>query len=104
MDVLLATPRSRTRLLLSKLSALLIALILIGLLFALGLIAGQARLEGHADVVRALFAGLNMSLLAFFFGCLALLFSQFTTSRAVSAGGSAACCCSPCSWIAPDAY
>jgi ABC-2 type transport system permease protein len=86
MEVLLATPRSRTRLLLSKLSALLIALILIGLLLALGLIAGQARLEGHANVVRALLAGLNASLLAFFFGCLALLFSQFTTSRAVAAG------------------
>ncbi len=86
MEVLLATPRSRTRLLLSKLSALLIALVLIGLLFALGLLAGQARLEGHTDVVRALLAGLNLSLLAFFFGCLALLFSQFTTSRAVSAG------------------
>ncbi len=86
MDVLLATPQSRMRLLLSKLSALLIALILIGLLFALGLLAGQARLEGHADVVRALLAGLNVSLLAFFFGCLALLFSQFTISRAASAG------------------
>ena len=47
MDVLLATPRSRTRLLLSKLSAFLIALILIGLLFALGLLTGQARLEKH---------------------------------------------------------
>ncbi|HZU02605.1 MAG TPA: ABC transporter permease subunit [Ktedonobacteraceae bacterium] len=86
MDVLLSTPQSRMRLLLSKLSALLVALILIGLLFALGLLAGQARLEGHANVIRALLAGLNLSLLAFFFGCLALLFSQFTTSRAVSAG------------------
>ncbi len=86
MDVLLATPQSRMRLLLSKLSALLIALILIGLLLALGLIAGQVRLEGHANVVRALLVGLNASLLAFFFGCLALLFSQFTISRAVAAG------------------
>jgi len=86
MDVLLATPRSRTRLLLSKLSALLSALILIGLLLALGLIAGQARLEGHANVVKALLVGLNASLLAFFFGSLALLFSQFVTSRAVAAG------------------
>ncbi len=86
MDVLLATPRSRTRLLLLKLSALLLALVLIGLLLALGLMAGQARLEGHANVVRALLLGLNASLLAFFFGCLALLFSQFTTSRAAAAG------------------
>jgi ABC-2 type transport system permease protein len=86
MDVLLATPQSRAVLLLSKLSALLIALILIGLLLALGLIAGQARLEGHVSVVRALLVGLNASLLAFFFGCLALLFSQFTANRAVAAG------------------
>src|SRR5258708_32905464 len=88
MDVLLATPRSRRRRLLSKLSALALALILIGLLFALGLIAGQARLEGHANMVRALLAGLNASLLPFVFGCLALLFSQLSTSRAVAAGGS----------------
>jgi ABC-2 type transport system permease protein len=37
-------------------------------------------------VVRALLAGLNLSLLAFFFSMVALLISQFTTSRAVSAG------------------
>jgi polyether ionophore transport system permease protein len=86
MDVLLATPRSRRRLLLSKLSALALALLLIGLLFALGLIAGQTRIEGHANVVRAGLSGLNASLLAFFFGCLALLFSQLSASRAVAAG------------------
>jgi len=86
MDVLLATPWSRTGLLRSKLSALLIALILIGLLCALGLMAGQVRLEGHTNVVRALLAGLNLSLLAFFFGSLALLFSQLSTHRAVAAG------------------
>ena len=86
MDVLLATPQSRMRLLLSKIGALVIALLLIALLFALGIVAGEARLGAHVDGVRALLAGLNLSLLAFFFGCLALLFSQFTTSRAVSAG------------------
>src|SRR5215469_6729650 len=71
MDVLLATPRSRARLLLAKLAALLI-----GLLLSLGLMAGQAKLEGHATVARDLLAGLNVSGLAFFFGSLALLFSQ----------------------------
>jgi ABC-2 type transport system permease protein len=86
LDVLLATPPSRVRLLLEKVSALLLALILIAVLFALGILVGEARLEGHVDVVRALLAGLNLSLLAFFFGSLALLLSQFTTSRAVSAG------------------
>ena len=85
MDVLLATPQSRMRLLLSKVGALLIALLLIALLFALGTVAGEARL-GHVDVLRALLAGLNLSLLAFFFGSLALLISQFTTSRGAAAG------------------
>ncbi len=86
MEVLLATPQSRTRLLLEKAGALLLALLLIAVLFALGLVAGEARLEGHADVVRALLAGLNLSLLAFFFSMVALLLSQFTTSRAAAAG------------------
>ncbi len=86
MEVLLATPQSRTRLLLEKAGALVLALLLIAVLFALGLVAGEARLEGHADLVRALLAGLNASLLAFFFGMVALLFSQFTTSRAAAAG------------------
>jgi len=86
MDVLLATPQSRMRLLLSKIGALVIALLLIALLFALGIVAGEARLGAHVDGVRALLAGLNLSLLAFFFSMVALLISQFTTSRAVSAG------------------
>ncbi len=85
MDVLLATPRSRARLLLARLAALLSALVLIGLLLSLGLMAGQAKLEGHATVARDLLVGLNVSLLAFFFGSLTLLFSQFTISRAVAA-------------------
>ncbi|GAC1351009.1 MAG: hypothetical protein NVSMB27_39020 [Ktedonobacteraceae bacterium] len=86
LDVLLATPQSRTRLLLSKVGALLLALLLIAVLFALGLVAGEARLEGHVDVVRALLAGLNAGLLAFFFSMMALLLSQFTTSRGAAAG------------------
>jgi ABC-2 type transport system permease protein len=86
LDVLLATPRSRARLLLEKIVALLIALVLIAVLFALGAVAGEAGTH-HIDVVRALLAGLNLSLLAFFFGMLALLLSQFTTSRAAAAGG-----------------
>ena len=87
LDVLLATPQPRARLLLEKVTALLIALLLIAVLFALGAVVGEARLGGHADGVRALLAGLNLSLLAFFFGSLALLISQFTTSRGAAAGG-----------------
>src|SRR6266851_6838927 len=87
MDVLLAAPQARTRLLLEKIGALVLALLLIAVLFALGAVAGEARIEQHADLVRALLTGLNLSLLAFFFGMVALLLSQFTISRGAAAGG-----------------
>ena len=87
LDVLLGTPQTRTRLLLSKVGALCSALILIAVLFALGTVAGEARLGGgHVDMVRALLAGLNLGLLAFFFGMVALLLSQLTTNRGTAAG------------------
>jgi len=86
LDVLLATPQTRLRLLLEKIGALVIALFLIALLFALGAVAGEASLQ-RIDVVRALLAGLNLSLLAFFFGMVALLISQFTISRGAAVGG-----------------
>jgi len=87
MDVLLAAPQARTRLLLEKIGALVLALLLIAVLFALGAVAGEARIEQHADLVGSLLAGLNLSLLAFFFGMVALLLSQFTISRGAAAGG-----------------
>jgi ABC-2 type transport system permease protein len=87
MDVLLATSQSRARLLLSKVGALAIALLVIAVLFALGVMAGEAALGGgHVDFVRALLAGLNLSGLAFFFGMVALLISQLTASRRTAAG------------------
>ena len=87
MDVLLATPEPRARLLLEKVGALASALLVIALLFALGVVAGEAALGGgHVDFVRALLAGLNLSLLAFFFGMVALLISQVTASRRAAAG------------------
>ncbi len=85
MDVLLATPQPRTRLLLEKIGALVIALILIAVLFALGTVAGETR-NGHVDFVRALLAGLNLSLFAFFFGMVALLISHLTASRGAALG------------------
>ncbi len=87
MDVLLAAPQARTRLLLEKIGALVLALLLIAVIFALGAVAGEARIEQHADLVRALLTGLNLSLVAFFFGMVALLLSQFTISRGAAAGG-----------------
>ena len=87
MDVLLTTSQSRTRLLLEKVGALAIALLVIAVLFAVGVVAGEAALGGgHLDFVRALIAGLNLCLLAFFFGMVALLLSQLTTGRRAAAG------------------
>jgi ABC-2 type transport system permease protein len=87
IDVLLSTTQSRTRLLLEKVGALAIALLVIAVLFALGVVAGEAALGGgHVDFVRALLAGLNLSLFAFFFGMVALLISQLTTGRRAAAG------------------
>ncbi|HEV2583638.1 MAG TPA: ABC transporter permease subunit [Ktedonobacteraceae bacterium] len=87
MDVLLATSQSRIRLLLEKVGALVIALLVIAVLFALGLVGGEAALGGgHVDFVRALLAGLNLGLIAFFFGMVALLISQLTASRRAAAG------------------
>ncbi len=85
LDVLLATPQTRMRLLLEKLVALGIASLLVAVLIALGVVAGEAGI-GHVDGVRALLTGLNLSLLAFFFGMVALLVSQFTSSRGTATG------------------
>src|ERR1700730_1305181 len=86
MDVLLATSQSRVRLLLEKVAALFLALLVIAVLFALGVVGGVASLGGHVDFVSALLAGLNLSLLAYFFGMVALLISQLTESRRSAAG------------------
>jgi ABC-2 type transport system permease protein len=86
MDVLLATSQSRTRLLLEKVGALVLALLVIAVLFALGVVGGEAGLGGHVDFVSGLLAGLNLSGLSFFFGMLALLISQLTASRRAAAG------------------
>jgi ABC-2 type transport system permease protein len=86
MDVLLATPQPRTRVILEKLLALVIALLLVALLMALGTIAGESRADTQVNVGRALLTALNVSLLAFFFAMVALLISQFTSSRGAAVG------------------
>jgi ABC-2 type transport system permease protein len=86
MDVILATPQPRTRVILEKLLAVVIALLLIALLIALGTIAGESRTDTQVNAGRALLTALNVSLLAFFFATVALLISQFTSSRGAAAG------------------
>ncbi len=86
LDVLLATPQPRIGLLLQKVGALFVASLLIAVLIALGIVAGESILR-HVNVVRAVLTGVNVSLLAFVFSMVALLISQFTTSRGAASGG-----------------
>jgi ABC-2 type transport system permease protein len=86
MDVILATPQPRTRVILEKLLALVIALLVIALLLALGTIIGESRADTQVNVGRAILTALNVSLLAFFFATVALLISQFTSSRGAAVG------------------
>lgn len=86
LDLLLATPRSRLRVMLEKLLALVGALLLIALLIALLTVTGQYQLEARADIGRAFLTALNVVLLPFFFAMLALLIAQFTSSRGSAAG------------------
>ena len=86
IDLLLATPISRTRLLIEKLLALLLALIGIGLLISVGIIGGEQAAKVPVAAGRALLAGLNVSLYAFLYGSIALFLSQFFLSRGTAAG------------------
>jgi ABC-2 type transport system permease protein len=86
MDVILATPQPRTRVILEKLLALVLALLLVALLMTLGTIAGESRADTQVNVGRAFLTALNVSLLAFFFATVALLISQFTSSRGAAVG------------------
>lgn len=86
MDVLLSTPVARTRLMLEKLLALVIALLIIAVVIALGAIAGEPAAHVEVNPARALLATLNVSLLAFLFATVALLISQFTRSTGAAAG------------------
>jgi ABC-2 type transport system permease protein len=88
LDIVLATPHSRTRVLAEGIAALFTAHLLIGLLIGLGALGGMAAANEPVSVGRALLAGLNIGLLDFCFALFALLVSQFT-SRAGAAAGAA---------------
>jgi ABC-2 type transport system permease protein len=84
LDIVLSTPRSRTRVLSEKLAALVLALLLMALLLSLGVLAGQAGAGEPLAYGRALLAALNVSLMALTFGSVALLLSQLLPSRAAA--------------------
>jgi ABC-2 type transport system permease protein len=89
MDLLLATPYARAKLLLQKIGALTIATLLIGLLIAILAIGGMQAAKTTVLPGNALLFGLDVALAALFFGLLALLLSQFLSRFAAAswAGG-----------------
>jgi ABC-2 type transport system permease protein len=85
LEVVLATPRSRLRVLLEKIAGLLTALALITLLIACGGLAGQALAPAQLDLLATLLAALNVGLLALLFSTCALFLSQVLGSRTAAA-------------------
>ncbi len=86
LDLLLAAPRSRMRVLAEKIAALATAIGLIAFLIVLSILIGEISVGIQVDVVGALLAGLNLVLLTFFFAMVAQFLSQVLTSRAAAAG------------------
>lgn len=87
LDMLLSLPRSRARVVVEKLGALLVALLLIGAIIGLFAYGGTAKVTGiKFSFADALLEGLMVSLLAASFAGLSVLVSQFTRRRATAAG------------------
>jgi ABC-2 type transport system permease protein len=86
LEVVLATPQSRLRVLLEKIAALITALALITLLIACGGLVGEALARAQVDVLGMVLAVFNLGLLALLFSTCALFLSQVLGSRATAAG------------------
>ncbi|MBX5449106.1 ABC transporter permease subunit [Thermogemmatispora sp.] len=90
LDVLLAQPIMRARLLLEKLLALTLAILVMMLIISLFILFGQLSAHETADYPRALLTALNVGLFELIFACIALLISQFVRWRGAAAGWTAA--------------
>ncbi len=86
LDLVLATPHSRARVLAEGIAALLTAHLVIGLLIGLGAFGGAAATNEAVPLGSVLLAGVNLVLLDLFFALLALLVSQFTSRAGTAAG------------------
>jgi polyether ionophore transport system permease protein len=89
LDVLLSLPRPRLRVALEKLAAMWTALLAMGLLIGLIAFAGGRQFGADFDLGDALLFGLNLALLCWVIGGLALLISQFTQEGRTAAGWTA---------------
>lgn len=85
LDVVLATPRSRSTIVTQKVLALATGVLVISLLIALWTMLGMGAAQVTVDPARAVVASLDAGMVAFMFGLLALLLAQFM-SRAAAAG------------------
>ncbi|HEX3721755.1 MAG TPA: ABC transporter permease subunit, partial [Nitrolancea sp.] len=86
LDLILARPRSRRDVLLEKVGASVISLLILGLAYGVGAMLGEAALGVPVTVAGGFLAGLNLSLLLFFYAMLALLVSNYTRSAGAAAG------------------
>lgn len=86
LDVLLSTPRSRTRLVVEKIGAYWAALLAMTLVMATVLYVGGERFGGDFGFTGAFLFALNLALLCAAFAGIALFISQFTQERGTAAG------------------
>lgn len=86
MDVLLSVPRSRVRVAVQKLAAILTALVAMAVITAVIVDAGGAQAKAGYTFGTALLFSLNIALLASVFTGIALLISQFTGERGTASG------------------
>ncbi len=97
LDVLLATPRSRIRILGEEVAALATATLLVSLLIGLGALAGEAVIGGPVDLGGALLTSLNVTLTLLVVGMVALFLAQLLPSAGAAAG--LACALLVTAWI-----
>jgi ABC-2 type transport system permease protein len=91
LDLLLANPISRRRLVLDKLAALAIEVAILALVLWLSLLVGVEIVGMNVSASHLASATASAALLAFAFGAIALLVGAATGRRAVAIGVTAAC-------------
>jgi ABC-2 type transport system permease protein len=90
MDLVLATPHARKDLLREKVLATVTSVVVVGLAFGIGALLGEASQHDAASAGGAVLAGIDLSLLLFFYAMLALFISQYTRTAGAAAGATGA--------------
>jgi ABC-2 type transport system permease protein len=85
LDLVLAMPHARARVLAEKVAGFVAASLLIAILIGFGTLIGELLGQLAVGIGDALLVGLNVSLTALFYGLLALVFAQLLTQQAAAA-------------------